>query len=400
MRRAFRLQINSKKNQETSKKSPSEKILLSMKAALKKLNLTLENSYRACDINIDGKVSHEEYHNFLDKLKLSLPKKKISKFLEAIDENCTGFIERDQFYECLEAYGIATEDHKSQTIPYSAKIMNKFQEKCVELNLSPVSIFKECSSNDEAVTEEIRKMIKKTLGFLEREAEVIIRFIDPHYIGIVKYSTFIAFLEQKRVMPKTSIQNSPLKIEQKTQFIENNQIQEDPNIAICKSKFKELLNRYSLDPHSIFRFSNKLKAEKITREQYIGGLAKLVKNFEVYISDSELSLFLPETITKEELQKLFPEENKEIEFVQEHEYWIKRFNSLMSKKGLNLQMIFITADSDKDGHISLSDLSLAFTDLFDKDFSQNEIKLIVNSFGLEKEKFYSYKNFYNIIKSL
>ena len=47
-----------------------------------------------------------EFRKFLMKLKLGLTNSQISRILFLCDEDCSGVIKKDEFYNCLEAYEI------------------------------------------------------------------------------------------------------------------------------------------------------------------------------------------------------------------------------------------------------------------------------------------------------
>jgi Ca2+-binding EF-hand superfamily protein len=407
--------INSLRKNKKKYQSSSQKSLISVKAAIETLNLTFEDCYRASDKNNDGVVTTEEYTNFLFKLKLKVPRGVIIKAIEMLDENCTGSIERDEFYESLECYGIDSEDHESQQVPYLHRVLTKFYKKCEELNLDFISIFRSCTTTDKASADALLKSIQNSLGLLNRESNYLIRRLDLDHTGLVSLSDYMNLFNQNflTLRPKTQaiIMTSDILQKEKTQ--ENPSVKEtQPVLSNKKSeeskpeniqkklachKFLEVLDKYSLDPIGLFRFSNKTKSNSITLKQYFSGLQKLIPDFEKSFSYEELCNILPENINKQILDNLFPLNEKIDETSNYSSYWIKRFNTLASKKNINTQILFASADMDKDGLIAKEDFENTLNQIFGKEFSVSEIDNIAQSYGIEDKKTYDYKNFYNLM---
>ena len=383
------------------KTCPAEDILISVKNALSKRSLTLENCYRACDIDNDGVVTGEELRNFLEKLKISVEKRQILKLIEVLDENCSGIIERDELYECLDAYGISSEYHIGKINTLSARALQKFIDKCKNLN-GIIDFFRECSSGEEITTEELRKYLKKHIKLLDREVHVLVGILDPDCSGIIKYSTYVSILERKFTARETSVGVVKDQRASNVRSMKNPTEKSTATADLQKAstnKFIQVLKMYSLDPLGILRFTDKSNSDNISRDDYIKGLKKLIPNLGSHINDDEVIELLPENISKQTIQSIFFSEDED-ENTQENDYWVKRFNIMIQKKGLNLQMIFMAADSDKDGLISVKDLKDSLFVILDKEISQSEIQLLVHSYGFDDQKQYNFKAFYNIIKSL
>lgn len=79
------------------------------KDAAEKMGLTLEMLFRAADSKCKGVVKLEEFKLFLQRIKLKLASAQLARFLYLVDEECTGHLERDDFYTTLAAYGINSE---------------------------------------------------------------------------------------------------------------------------------------------------------------------------------------------------------------------------------------------------------------------------------------------------
>lgn len=369
-----------KKKIEKKILTPSEEVLVAVKTALEKRNLTLENAYRACDTSNDGVVTSEELRRFIDKLNLALTKRQVLKLIEVLDENCSGNIERDEFYESLEAYGVASEDQVLEKSVFQSRILQKFIVRC-EAQRSYIDLFKDLKSdNDEVCAEVLRKEIGM-IGMKERESQVLIRLLDPNRTGQIKYNFFINVIEKKLpsvprpFIPEPEKENSDLK-----------------KTSICQ--LGQVLKNYGLDLFGVFRFANKMNKEVISSEEFVLGLKKLVPNIGEIISIEEIVKGLPQVLNKESMQSIAEEGENE----KESGYWEKRFEGLIQRRGANLQMIFLAADENKDGMATVSDLEGAMALMFDKDASAKEIEMILQTYGLDKLKSYSYKNFYNAMK--
>lgn len=80
--------------------------------------LTLEHCFRAADLDDDGIVLYEDFTTFLKRLNAGLTQSQFSRLLLILDEDCSGKLERQEFYNALAAYGVATEHHRGQARTY------------------------------------------------------------------------------------------------------------------------------------------------------------------------------------------------------------------------------------------------------------------------------------------
>ena len=328
----------------------------------------MENCFRACDINYDSKVTNEELFNFLKKLKMKIPERKLMRFIEILDENYSGFIEREEFYETLEAYGLATEDHKSQVITYKNKVIKTYQERCQKMNLSISDVFYSCANGTQAESKELGKNMKNMLKLLDKEIHFLIRMLDPSESGIISFHSYLACLEKNIVSAsfynrkidenseETTVKGNYEQFEEidkdsgeeEMNYQENPKIQQQKDIKTRKDeekpkpdnqilvkspqkqenfevfpsaiKFIELLKSYSLDPIGVFRFSNKANADSISIQDFFHGLKKLITNLEERLTIQELQALFPDEITKDLITKISVYSNNKTDDLNTHEY--------------------------------------------------------------------------------
>ena len=104
-------QIKSQNKGNGFKPLHNKEIMKKISTAIEQKGLTLEQCYRAADSDCDGKLTFEELRKFLTDLKITLPESVMSRFMLIIDEDCSGIIEKKEFYNALTAYQIGKEDH-------------------------------------------------------------------------------------------------------------------------------------------------------------------------------------------------------------------------------------------------------------------------------------------------
>jgi Ca2+-binding EF-hand superfamily protein len=65
--------------------------------------------FRAADKDCSNVVAVDYFRSFLMRLRLGLSQSQISRIIYLCDEECTGVIRRDEFYNCLAAYEVNQE---------------------------------------------------------------------------------------------------------------------------------------------------------------------------------------------------------------------------------------------------------------------------------------------------
>lgn len=379
--------------------NPNEQVLFSIKNALNKLNLTLENAYRACDVGGDGIITTEEFSRFLQKLKLNLPQRTILRFIEILDNNYSGNIERDEFYDCLDAFSVSSENHFMKGEPYSIRVLKKFIDLSDSSNFNIFTHFKNSENKNEILTTDLLKIIKKQFDLAEQELQALASVFDPARSGYINYSDYIATVNNKslsssKVIKEATIQNPPPSL---PNFEKSLSISSEKNPII--ENFIQILKIYGLDPLSVFRFASKNSSDRISSQDFFVGLRKLVPDIFSQISEEELTLVIPNPLTIK-IVNLMVENNSQSARSEENEYWFKRYEMLCEKHSVTLQVLFTGSDSDGDYKVGFEDLKQGLLKVFKNDLTQSECVMVLNAFKIEPDKSYSFKEFYNKMKNI
>ena len=164
-----------------------EKVVFEVKSSLNKINLTLEHAYRACDVGGDGIVTTEEFSRFLHQLNIKLSSRTINKFIEILDENCSGSIERLEFYDCLDAFSVASENHHAYGKTYSKRVLKKFRSLVQASGLDLFAIFQQSDYKDHMRIEELLDKLSGKFQLLSREIQALNLILDPSLTGIIRF---------------------------------------------------------------------------------------------------------------------------------------------------------------------------------------------------------------------
>lgn len=388
-----------RKNMIKKNFNPNEKIVNDIKLALGKLNLTLENAYRACDVGGDGIITTEEFSRFLQKLKLRLPQRTIFKFIEILDNNFSGNIERDEFYDCLDAFSVASENHFMKGEPYSIRVLRKFKELSDSLNFNIIQFFQKSENKNEIPTDFFLKAVKKEFDLVDQELQALSSIFDPAKIGCIYYTDFLTAMNNKsissnKVLKEHVTEKPPVA---HPSFEKSFSVSSEKNPII--EKFLETLKIYGLDPLGVFRFVSKNQTDRISSQDFLNGLKKLVPDITSQISEEELTLVIPNPLTIKLVNSMVENNNMDSVRSQEGQYWFTRFELLCEKHSITLQIIFTGSDFNKDHKVSFEDLAQGLEILFKNELTQSECVMVLNAFKIEPEKAYSFKEFYNKMKS-
>lgn len=71
--------------------------------------ITPESIFRIADFAYKGEVEADYFRQVLSKIDLGLTPREISCLIYIFDENCTGFIHRDDYNDSLNAYEVSLE---------------------------------------------------------------------------------------------------------------------------------------------------------------------------------------------------------------------------------------------------------------------------------------------------
>jgi Ca2+-binding EF-hand superfamily protein len=80
-----------------------------LKNAVEKIGFNLEMLYRAADKESNNRVVTEELKIFIQALKLKISKAQLARFLFLVDEDCNGYVTKNDFYITLAAYKVNSE---------------------------------------------------------------------------------------------------------------------------------------------------------------------------------------------------------------------------------------------------------------------------------------------------
>lgn len=81
----------------------------------KKKGLTPEMLYRAADTEKTSEIPTKDFKHFLESIKFSLPKPKISRLIYILDENFDGSILEQEYLNTVDAYNISGENNSYGT---------------------------------------------------------------------------------------------------------------------------------------------------------------------------------------------------------------------------------------------------------------------------------------------
>ena len=174
---------------------------------LKRQKLTLEEVFRASDLDGDKVVSCEEFTRFLSKLKLDVQALELARLIEILDEDLSGKLESQEFYETLAAYQVITDS--SQVKGYSGQVLNKFLSLIKENSMRAEEVFNSCD-RDNSQSIELAELGKvcQALGMLKRESMVLMDLLDVDGNGVVSKTEFLRKIKDEESLFKIEIEKS------------------------------------------------------------------------------------------------------------------------------------------------------------------------------------------------
>ena len=212
------------------KSTPDHVLLKKICQMLKKSRLTLEECYRAADLDSDGVVSCEEFSRFLSKLKLDLSSYELSRLIAILDDDMSGKLENQEFYETLAAYRVISDTSRVKGL--SRQVLQRFLESVNSRDLDPESIFNSCDVNgDGRVSVEELGKLSKSMGMKKREILVLMEVLDSDHSGLITKEEFLRYFtvaEQSvfkvETVGSTSAMQMPRSIKAIVQLIESSGI--------------------------------------------------------------------------------------------------------------------------------------------------------------------------------
>lgn len=188
----------------------SERALLGKFVNLLKMKkLSLEDCFRAADLDGDKIVSCEEFTKFLCKLKLGVEGLELARLIEILDQDLSGKLESQEFYETLAAYRVISDT--SIIKGYNSQVLSKLQNIMKEKSLSPEDLFRSCDldNSNTIETKELEKVLKG-LGLFKREILIIDDIMEKNDSGFIEKSEFLRKIKAEESFFKLETEKSTL----------------------------------------------------------------------------------------------------------------------------------------------------------------------------------------------
>lgn len=106
--------LKDRKSREVRPNTNEYVLQMALKAA-SKIGLNMEMIFRAADKDHMNLIAVSDFKIFLQNIGFNLTKSQLSRFLFLLDEDCSGIITRDEYYDTLGAYEVNREQHKRGT---------------------------------------------------------------------------------------------------------------------------------------------------------------------------------------------------------------------------------------------------------------------------------------------
>ena len=97
--------------------------------------------FRAADKQQVNQITVDEFRILLQKLKLGLTGSQISRIVYICDEDCSGTIRKDEFYDCLAAYEVNQEKSSAGNRTFGQQSLIKLASILIR-KLTPEMAFK------------------------------------------------------------------------------------------------------------------------------------------------------------------------------------------------------------------------------------------------------------------
>jgi Ca2+-binding EF-hand superfamily protein len=194
-------------SKEKMRKTSNFALFQKFSGLLKQKKLTLEECFRASDINGDKIVTCEEFSRFLSKLKLGVQAVELSRLIEILDEDLSGKLESQEFYEILAAYQVISDTSKVKG--YSRQVLDKFLQLMKERGVTSEALFNSCGPDEKDTVnlEELRKVCSG-FGLIKRELMVLVDLLDVDGNGVINRHEFMTKLREEESLFKVEIEKS------------------------------------------------------------------------------------------------------------------------------------------------------------------------------------------------
>ena len=170
-----------------------------VQAAMKKKNLTMEEAFRAADEDCDGSVTCDELLKFFGRLKLGLTQAQVSRLLLILDEDFSGKIERDEFYDALAAYDVSIEKQRKSQHTFEQETLMKVNQILEKRDIEPVEVFNLCDSDTSGhiSLKELETFFEKlNMGIQRKEIYALMKILDADRSGTLNKDEFLKIMHK------------------------------------------------------------------------------------------------------------------------------------------------------------------------------------------------------------
>lgn len=184
-------------------KAESSKIVSFLAESVKIRKLTLEQCFRASDTDSDGRVTFNDFLNFLNKLDLNIPRSYLTRFVLIVDEDCSGVITKDEFYKTLSAFQVNSESQNALSKAFQQEVLIKLTDACLKRDISPEALFMkiDIDGSERITIAELQKHIDSMkMGFQQKEIAALMGLLDGNENGEITLDEFKDYMQKGQAL--------------------------------------------------------------------------------------------------------------------------------------------------------------------------------------------------------
>ncbi|CAD8192299.1 unnamed protein product [Paramecium pentaurelia] len=352
-----------------------EKVLKELQKCCNERGMTVEMLFRCADKRFTGKLTIQEFKEFLDSFfDGKIDGITLQKVALLFDDDCSGFIMREEFYRVLMYCKCNAEEHTyilntqamkmGQPLDDPAKIQERVLEKFIKyvqgLKNTPKGIVEQIDYQQKGyiTTDDLLMAMKNNFG--SNEIFIIMKYFDIKQLNKVKDEDFLFDLKECLNPNKTAQQLLALR--------ENN-----TGLRILQDmrKFRQVLRQYKLDPMMIYyqcypkdvqrkqitdlaiSFSKYMKGTQFDQIMNWMRLIDTSQDGAVDIEEFKMAILIEEDLAT--YQQLKVERQEQIEPT-----LIEVVIEKMKKKQVGLEEFFDWIDTDKSQIVTVLELRKGF----------------------------------------
>lgn len=178
---------------------PDELLMKQVQNEMRKKNLTMEEAFRAADEDCDGVVTCEELLKFFGRLKLGLTQAQVSRLLLILDEDFSGKIDRQEFYNALSAYETGVENHRSSQHTFEQETLMKVSQILEKRKIEPVEMFNLCDTDNSGIIslKELESSFEKlNMNLQRKEIFALMKILDKDRSGSLNKEEFLKIMQK------------------------------------------------------------------------------------------------------------------------------------------------------------------------------------------------------------